>query len=41
MGKILDNPEEYFSSLTDEEFLKLLDEMGVEYKDIEESEKNE
>jgi hypothetical protein len=33
MSKILDNPEEYFNSLSKEEFKNLLDEFGFEYED--------
>lgn len=35
MGKILDNPKEFFDSLSSEEFQNLLDEFGFNYKKVE------
>lgn len=43
MGKILDNPREFFENLTDEEFKQLLDKYIIEYadmKDLTQEEKN-
>ncbi|XZH99834.1 hypothetical protein ACSXEK_15490 (plasmid) [Clostridium perfringens] len=30
--RILDNPEGFFKDMSDEEFIKLLDEIGINYK---------
>lgn len=34
MSKILDEPKEFFDSLTEQEFKELLDEFGFEYVDL-------
>ena len=41
MGKILDNPKEFFDNLSDEEFLKLLDEFGFKYEQKEKNKNKE
>lgn len=40
MGRILDNPKEFFDNLSKEEFSKLLDDYGFEYKDKEDFKDN-
>lgn len=35
MGKVLDNPKEFFENLSTEEFDRLLNEYGFEYEDLE------
>lgn len=35
MGKILENPKEFFDNMTDEEFEKLLDDMGFSWRKTE------
>lgn len=34
MGRILDNPEAFFDSLSNDEFKKILDDYGFEYEDL-------